>query len=196
MRQITAALLTLALARGVAAAQGTDTTSAAGAPRPSRRPGTPPVHTAEQRRRVVDYIDAETLAKERLWLDGRRFIGTALVTSADERSTFLLVRRASSSRPEVHARWDDLVIVRAGTGALELGDSLVGSRYRAPGERVGGTITKRYRLILRPGDVVRIPAAVPHAFIVSGTAPLEYLVIKQRRQELPIRWHREGEGTR
>jgi hypothetical protein len=35
---------------------------------------------------------------------------------------------------------------------------------------------------------VRVPAAVPHAFVVSGSQPLEYLVIKQRRQELPIRW--------
>jgi mannose-6-phosphate isomerase-like protein (cupin superfamily) len=79
-------------------------------------------------------------------------------------------------------------MVRAGDGAIELGDSLVGSRYRAPGERAGGTITKSRQIVVHAGDLVRIPATVPHAFIVSGTVPLTYLVVKQRRQQLPIRW--------
>jgi len=38
---------------------------------------------------------------------------------------------------------------------------------------------------------VRIPAVVPHAFIVSGKEPLDYLVIKQRREGLPIRWTKD-----
>ena len=64
----------------------------------------------------------------------------------------------------------------------------MGSRYRAPGERVGGTLTGSRLIIVHAGDLVRIPAAIPHAFIVSGAEPLQYLVIKQRRQMLPIRW--------
>ena len=79
---------------------------------------------------------------------------------------------------------DDLVMVRSGNGAIELGDSLVGSKYRAPGERAGGTFTKSHQIVVHAGDLVRIPATVPHAFIVSGPEPLQYLVIKQRRQEL------------
>jgi hypothetical protein len=39
---------------------------------------------------------------------------------------------------------------------------------------------------------VRIPAAVPHAFVVSSTEALEYLVIKQRQQRLPIRWYEDA----
>ena len=118
-------------------------------------------------------------------------MGTTLLTSSDDQTTYLLVRRRTNSRPEVHARWDDLVIVRAGVGAIEMGDSLVGSTYRAPGERVGGTIMKSYRIVVHAGDMLRIPAAVPHAFIVSGFEPLEYLVIKRRQQRLPIRWASE-----
>jgi mannose-6-phosphate isomerase-like protein (cupin superfamily) len=110
------------------------------------------------------------------------------LTSGDEQTIYMLVRRTVSSVPEVHARWDDLVLVRDGSGAIEMGDSLIGSRYRAPGERAGGTIAKSYRIVVHAGDLVRIPAAVPHAFIVSGSQPLQYLVIKHRRQELPIRW--------
>ncbi|HEY8166021.1 MAG TPA: cupin domain-containing protein, partial [Gemmatimonadaceae bacterium] len=94
----------------------------------------------------------------------------------------------TSSQPEWHARWDDFVIVRSGTGVIVFGDSLVGSTLRAPGERRGGTFTRYDQIVVRPGDIVRIPAAVPHAFVVTGKEPLEFLLIKTRRQNLPIRW--------
>jgi hypothetical protein len=87
-----------------------------------------------------------------------------------------------------HARRDDLVIVKSRTGAIEMGDSLVGSEFRAMGERIGGKFHRSYRIVVHTGDIVRIPAVVPHAFIVSGKEPLDYLVIKQQREGLPIRW--------
>lgn len=146
---------------------------------------------AEHLRRRVDFVNAGAIAGEARTLAALKGVGATLFTSGDEQTTGLLVRRRTSSRPEVHARWDDLVFVRAGVGAIELGDSLVDSRYRAPGERIGGTITNRYRIVVHAGDFVRIPAAVPHTFIVSSNEPMEYLVIKQRRQDLPIRWASE-----
>jgi mannose-6-phosphate isomerase-like protein (cupin superfamily) len=180
MRALVASLLALGLVSTTGSAQTRDTSKVHRTKR-----------DAEQRRRVVDYIDAAQLSKHAAYLAKRHFVGTTILTSADLQTTFLLVRRATSSQPEVHARWDDVVMVRAGTGAIEMGDSLVGSTYRAPGERVGGKLTKRYQIVVHAGDIVRIPAAVPHVFVVSGAEPLEYLVIKQRRQELPIRWFGE-----
>ncbi|MDB4889044.1 MAG: hypothetical protein JWL61_899, partial [Gemmatimonadetes bacterium] len=117
-----------------------------------------------------------------------KVLGTTLLTSADEQTNFELIHRELSGKPEVHARWDDLIIIRSGTGAIITGDSLVGSTYLAPGERVGGHFGKSHEIVLHVGDVIRIPAMVPHEVIVSGTQPLEYLLIKQRRQYLPIRW--------
>jgi mannose-6-phosphate isomerase-like protein (cupin superfamily) len=153
------------------------------------RPASAKPPAAEKLRRRVDFIDGSTLNDESAYLARWKGLGKTILTSGDEQTTYLLVRRTESSKPEVHARWDDIVIVRGGIGAIETGDSLVGSEYRGPGERAGGRFGKSYQLVVHAGDVVRIPAAVPHAFIVSGTAPLEYLVIKQRRQELPIRWY-------
>ena len=155
---------------------------------PSRR-FTAEEHRMETVRRRVDFIQAADLADAARRLGGRQTRGETVLTSSDEQSTFLLVHRTVSSEPEVHARWDDVIIVRAGTGVLELGDSLVGSAYRAPGERRGGTITMRYSIILRAGDMVRIPAGVPHAFTVSRDSAVDYFVLKQRRQNLPIRWY-------
>ena len=80
------------------------------------------------------------------------------------------------------------MIVKSGTGAIEMGDSLVGSEPRAAGERIGGKFHRSYQIVVHAGDMVRIPAVVPHAIIVSGREPLDYLVIKQRRDGMPLRW--------
>jgi mannose-6-phosphate isomerase-like protein (cupin superfamily) len=150
---------------------------------------------AEQLRKRIDFIPGSTAdAAFRSGFNrgsAAQVLGTTLLTSGDEQTNFELVRRKVSGKPEVHARWDDLMIIRSGTGAIITGDSLVGSTYRAPGERVGGNFGKRYEIALHAGDVIRIPAAVPHQVIVSANEPLEYLLIKQRRQELPIRWYAE-----
>jgi mannose-6-phosphate isomerase-like protein (cupin superfamily) len=154
---------------------------------PSRRP-TPEERRMETIRRRADFIQAKDVDDAAKRLGGRVTRGETVLTSSDEQSTFLLVHRTVSSEPEVHARWDDVIMVRAGTGGIELGDSLVGSQYRAPGERKGGTITMRYSIVVRAGDMIRIPAGVPHAFTVSRDSAVDYLVLKQRRQNLPIRW--------
>ena len=196
MRQtsIAAALLApLALASGPAAAQdGTfrpiATAPAATPSAAAARSRAAATRDEERRRRRVDFLDGSSIQAQSEWLARRNGIGMHLLTSGDSRTSYTLVRRTVASRPEVHARWDDIVIVRGGSGAIEMGDSLAGSTLRAPGERVGGTLVTPQRIVLRAGDIVRIPAAVPHAFVVSGTAPLEYVLIKQRRQELPVRW--------
>jgi mannose-6-phosphate isomerase-like protein (cupin superfamily) len=144
---------------------------------------------AEQMRRHPDILTGDVLSGVASELaTGRRTLGETVLMSSDEKTFYIYVHRTENSRPEVHARWDDLVLVKSGTGAIELGDSLVGSEYRATGERIGGRFHRSYQVVIRPGDIVRIPAVVPHAFIVSGKEPLDYLVIKQRRPELPVRW--------
>jgi len=142
-----------------------------------------------QLRRRVDVIDAENLAARSARLAGPTTRGETILTSGDYQTTFLLVHRTTSSQPEVHARWDDIVLVQSGASVIELGDSLVGSTLRAPGERIGGHFHVSQKVVAQPGDIIRIPAAVPHAFIVEPSHPVDYLVIKQRRQNLPIRWY-------
>lgn len=190
MRNIALSVLLLGLACDLAAAQQPDTAAVIRAPVLARRAPGAAKREAEKRRRRSDFIPAQILNSTFL-PENKQTAGTTLLTSGDEQTNYMLIRRSVSSKPEVHARWDDMVIVRSGTGAIEMGDSLVASTYRAPGERAGGRITKSYQIVVRAGDIVRIPAAVPHAFVVAGTEPLEYLLIKQRKQGLPIRWFGE-----
>jgi mannose-6-phosphate isomerase-like protein (cupin superfamily) len=144
---------------------------------------------AEQMRRRPDILTGGALTEVASeFTRGKRTLGETVLMSSDEKTFYIYVHRTENSRPEVHARWDDLVLVKSGTGAIELGDSLLGSEYRATGERIGGRFHQSYQVVVHAGDIVRIPAVVPHAFIVSGKEPLDYLVIKQRRPELPVRW--------
>ena len=142
--------------------------------------------TAEEQRRRADYL-------RKRWIDDRRdrlspsAVGASLLTSGDEQTTYMLIRRVTSSEVELHTRWDDLVIVRSGAGVVELGKRAPGIARRAAGEWRGGAITDPVLLEIAAGDIVRIPAAVPHLFRVVGTAPLEFILVKQRRGELPLR---------
>jgi mannose-6-phosphate isomerase-like protein (cupin superfamily) len=189
MRRSLAGVLILAVVVDLAVAQQREpvawTPAAVATPRSARAAK----REAEKRRRRIDFIPETALRNT--FLGRGPVVAATVLTSGDEQTNYVLVRRSTSSKPEVHARWDDLVLVRSGTGAIEMGDSLVGSTYRAPGERAGGKFAKSYTTVVRAGDLIRIPATVPHAFVVSGTEPLEYLLIKQRRQELPIRWFGE-----
>lgn len=188
MRRVPRCFLILAMGAGTAGAQRTTAAPPAHAVDSTASGSRIITPEAEVLRRRVDVIEGRTVNSTGLRLAGPRTLGETLMTSSDEQTTYLLVHRTTSSQPEVHARWDDLVIVRSGTGTIQLGDSLVGSSYRAPGERIGGQITGRFPLVVHAGDIVRIPAAVPHAFLVAPGEWLDYLVIKQRRQRLPIRW--------
>jgi mannose-6-phosphate isomerase-like protein (cupin superfamily) len=188
MRHVSMCVVILGLLGDRAAAQRPDSSSFVRAPAATPISPARAKREADKRRRRIDFLPATMLSSNAEWLREQRSIGWTLLTSGDKQTAYVLVRRSVTSEPEVHARWDDVVIIRSGTGAIEMGDSLVGSRYRAPGERMGGSFTKSSRIVVHAGDVVRIPAAVPHAFVVSSAEPLEYLVIKQRRQELPIRW--------
>jgi mannose-6-phosphate isomerase-like protein (cupin superfamily) len=181
----TVALVLAAMSAG--AAQRPD--SAVTAPFPgTTQHANPPRYSPEQLRRRPDYVLGKEVDRSFIWLAQGGYIGENIMTAADEQTTYVIVRRTSSSQPEAHARWDDIVIFRSGTGSVVLGDSLVGATLRAPGEIRGGTITKTFELVVGPGDIVRIPAAVPHQFVVAGPDALEYLVIKVRRARLPIRW--------
>jgi len=198
MRLVTMFLLLLGFMRGAVAPRQADTTAKVRADTTAMARGTFAVErpraprnamsAAEKRRRYPDIIEGADLDKKVDWLARGHYVGMTVLTSADEQTTYLIVRRTTSSQPEWHARWDDFVIVRSGAGVIVFGDSLVGSTLRAPGERRGGRFTTNYQIVVRAGDVVRIPAAVPHAFVVTGKEPLEFLLIKTRRQNLPIRW--------
>jgi len=91
---------------------------------------------------------------------------------------FLLARRVADGQPEWHETEADVFIVLSGTGTLLVGGTLVGGETTAPHEQRNGSIQGGVRQKLAAGDVVRIPARVPHQVLLEGGKEFSYLVIK------------------
>jgi len=92
--------------------------------------------------------------------------------------SYLLIRRVSAGEVEVHTAWDDVFVVRTGSGTLLTGSTAEGSRNTSPGERRGGHIPEPRSRTLRSGDMVVIPAGLAHQVVPDAGGALTYLVVK------------------
>jgi mannose-6-phosphate isomerase-like protein (cupin superfamily) len=135
----------------------------------------------------IDYVPAFRFDEVRGFAKAMGLVGGTVAVGWDAQTSYMVVRRTVESEVEEHSRWDDVLLVRAGTGAIVFGARARGARLLAPGELRGGTLTSREARVLHVGDVARIPAGVPHTFVPSGAEPWELLIIKVRRPDRPLR---------
>lgn len=170
------------LAPRVASGQSTFRPKAPASNTAPRQPG-----RAESLNSRLDYVPSERYEDIRNFVVRARAEGATLFNSPDNQTSYVLVRRTKPGNVEEHSRWDDLIIVQSGTGDIEVGAKTKGARFMAAGELRGGTITSPSRVALRTGDIVRIPAGVPHAFTPTGNVPWEFLLIKVRRPNKPLK---------
>jgi mannose-6-phosphate isomerase-like protein (cupin superfamily) len=135
----------------------------------------------------VDYVPQGRYDELRDWVVRARATGGTLFNSPDGQTNYMMVLRTNASDVEEHSRWDDLIIVRSGSGTVEVGPRTKGAHFLGAGELRGGTITAPSRLELHPGDIARIPAGIPHAFTPNGPEPWEFLIVKIRRPNKPLK---------
>jgi mannose-6-phosphate isomerase-like protein (cupin superfamily) len=158
-------------------------------------PAKPAAATAPVRRPVraealptkVDYVPQGRYDDLRNWVIRSKAEGGTLFNSPDGQTNYMMERRTTPSDVEEHSRWDDVIIVRSGAGTVEVGPRTKGARFMAAGELRGGKIMAPSTLELRPGDITRIPAGIPHAFTPVGSEPWEFLIIKVRRPNKPLK---------
>ena len=91
--------------------------------------------------------------------------------------TGMLGRRDSDGVPEVHEGFTDIFVVQRGTATLRYGGTVAGNKVTTPGEWRGGTIQKGTDAVLHPGDVVVIPAGIPHQ-LLPAAPDFVYLTFK------------------
>ena len=78
-----------------------------------------------------------------------------------------------------HDKIVDVVFVQSGEGTLQLGGVMIDKKgTAATGEFVGSRLEGGSRHPLSTGDVIHIPAAVPHAFLVPKGKHLTYVLVK------------------
>jgi mannose-6-phosphate isomerase-like protein (cupin superfamily) len=93
---------------------------------------------------------------------------------------FMLADREGDGKPELHENQADIFIVESGAATLVVGGSLVNADIVSPHEQRNGTIEGGTKVPLTEGDVVRIPANVPHQLLPSGSGGFTYFVVKVR----------------
>jgi hypothetical protein len=103
-----------------------------------------------------------------------------LADFGDHRFRFLY--RDADGFPEQHDRIVDVVFVQSGEGTLQLGGTLVDKKGTGPGEFVGSRLEGGSRHPLGAGDVIHIPATIPHAFLVPKGKHITYVLLKFQEQ--------------
>jgi mannose-6-phosphate isomerase-like protein (cupin superfamily) len=90
----------------------------------------------------------------------------------------MLAHREGDGTAEIHETQVDFFFVQSGTATLVYGGELPGAKETAPHELRGPAVTGGERKTLNPGDIVHIPAKVPHQLLVPAGREFTYFVIK------------------
>ena len=92
--------------------------------------------------------------------------------------SFMVAHREGNGVAELHQTQADLFIVQSGEATLVVGGSVVDGKTTAPNEIRGPSINGGEKHKLGAGDVVHIPANVPHLLMVENGKQFTYAVWK------------------
>jgi len=107
--------------------------------------------------------------------------GSAGVTLADYGSHKVqLSVRTTSGGAEIHAHFDDVMIVQQGSATLVTGGTIIDPKSTPDGETKGTGIQGGKSQTISPGDLVTVNAGVPHQLLVSPGTTYSAVVIKVR----------------
>ena len=91
--------------------------------------------------------------------------------------TMVAYREATGSS-EIHEHEADIFVVQKGAGSIVIGGKMEGGHQTAAGELRGTSINGGEKLPLKAGDIIHIPAGVPHQILVTSGDPITYFVVK------------------
>jgi mannose-6-phosphate isomerase-like protein (cupin superfamily) len=86
--------------------------------------------------------------------------------------------REVNGRVEVHQTKADVIVIQTGTATLVTGGEVIDPAPTGPNEIQGSGIKGGVKHEVGPGDVIEIPAGVPHQFFVAPGSQITYLVVK------------------
>lgn len=168
--------LALALALALAACRGPGARGAAGSRTATTPPASAQVDAPE--RPATDTV-ALYPAAELAHMAAELGTGaTGRTLGATPGYSYIQGRRTSSGTPELHRRWTDVALVQAGRATLVSGGRIEGGRASAGGEERGGTILGGKTHPIAAGDLLVIPAGIPHQYRLAPGETLTYLTIK------------------
>ena|SRR5438105_10265157 len=86
--------------------------------------------------------------------------------------------RDKNGVPELHEKQTDIFVIQSGEATLLVGGEIAGAKSTQPGEVRGASIDNGVKKHVSAGDVVHIPAGIPHQFFVDPGKEVTYFVVK------------------
>ena len=93
-------------------------------------------------------------------------------------STILIIRREKDGEVEVHKIMNDIIMIKKGHAKILVGGEVSGNHETKPTEWRGGEISGAATYELAQGDLLYIPAGIPHKVLVAPKAAVTYVTIK------------------
>lgn len=90
----------------------------------------------------------------------------------------MLAFRERSGGGELHQNFADVFFILDGHATVVTGGSLIEQKATAPGEMRGNSVEGGSRQDVKAGDVVHIPAGMPHQTLVPDGDSVTYFVVK------------------
>ncbi len=91
---------------------------------------------------------------------------------------FMLAHREETGSSELHEHEADVFVVESGEAVIITGGKIANGHSSAPGEIRGASIDGGERHSLSTGDIIHIPAGVPHQLLLTRGKPFTYFVVK------------------
>lgn len=137
----------------------------------AQSPGKAKVFSSAQIRSELDQLAKQAGSK-----------GSGGSTLADYGALALkLSARTVSGGAEIHAYFDDVMLVTEGKATLVTGGGLIDAHTVSEGEIVGSDIRNGISQSIMTGDVIHIPAGTPHQLLIAPGTTYGALVIKVRQ---------------
>jgi uncharacterized RmlC-like cupin family protein len=113
---------------------------------------------------LAQKLSAQKVASETIATEGNRL--------------FMIAHREGSGQAEWHERQADVMFISTGQVTMVYGGTMVDATTTAAGEMRGPSIRGGTEAKLGPGDVLHIPAKVPHQMLLAPGAQVTYFVTK------------------
>lgn len=95
----------------------------------------------------------------------------------------MLAFRNRNGGGELHENYADLFYILDGRATVATGGALIDRHASGPGEVRGSSVDGGSRQDVRAGDVVHIPAGMPHQMLVPEGNTVTYFVVKIQEKE-------------
>lgn len=109
-------------------------------------------------------------------LDAQKVASEVIATEGNRK--FMVSHREGSGQAEWHEKEADVMFISAGAITMVYGGTIVDEKTTAPGEKRGSSIKGGTEAKVGAGDVLHIPAKVPHQMILAPGAQVTYFVTK------------------